>query len=417
MPPVSTSKRSACNRCRNMKLRCPPYEGGDNTLSCGRCLRLGVHCVTSFPRLVRPHPKDNTKTASTISSPCGPGPMPRSNLPPNRRSFAPMDMEFDLGDWTELGVARDQGQGKGQSDMLATPTSTPNSLSSTIPEHIMPFFDSNHHEPIFGNFNLYDLAHAEDPNGATYENSANILALSTLPIPRAPRIESEHRLISLRINLSKQSRQYRAAATTETLDSPESASSCRGKDMGIDQNGSMRPLWFGDALQSISNFLSIIEDCGQELYATTDHHNSSTCPPAISIVIFLDILSAYLEIVAIYDDLCAHLYNKLRACSQGSPLGFQIFPGLQLAGLSVEHSHLQTKILIQVVVHQFEMIEKVLGLPILYRISGRRDTYTGLLKDERGKRLLGIVMEDKCGSNAVNSLRECLKNIEQFIHM
>ncbi|KAI0424000.1 hypothetical protein F5Y09DRAFT_325640 [Xylaria sp. FL1042] len=43
---VSTSKRTACDRCRGHKLRCPPREF--IAQPCGRCTRLGVHCVTTF---------------------------------------------------------------------------------------------------------------------------------------------------------------------------------------------------------------------------------------------------------------------------------------------------------------------------------------------------------------------------------
>ncbi|KAI1271894.1 hypothetical protein F5Y07DRAFT_325663 [Xylaria sp. FL0933] len=43
---VSTSKRTACDRCRGHKLRCPQREF--TTQPCGRCTRLGVYCVTTF---------------------------------------------------------------------------------------------------------------------------------------------------------------------------------------------------------------------------------------------------------------------------------------------------------------------------------------------------------------------------------
>ena len=48
MPPVPTSKRSACNRCRIQKLRCCP--SADGTDACTRCTRLGARCITSYPR-------------------------------------------------------------------------------------------------------------------------------------------------------------------------------------------------------------------------------------------------------------------------------------------------------------------------------------------------------------------------------
>ncbi|KAI0812949.1 hypothetical protein GGR55DRAFT_589813 [Xylaria sp. FL0064] len=43
---VSISKRTACDRCRGHKLRCPQREF--TTQPCGRCTRLGVYCVTTL---------------------------------------------------------------------------------------------------------------------------------------------------------------------------------------------------------------------------------------------------------------------------------------------------------------------------------------------------------------------------------
>jgi hypothetical protein len=48
MASLQTSKRTACDRCRSQKLRCPARELGTN--ACTRCIRLGAWCVTSYPR-------------------------------------------------------------------------------------------------------------------------------------------------------------------------------------------------------------------------------------------------------------------------------------------------------------------------------------------------------------------------------
>ena len=79
--------------------------------------------------------------------------------------------------------------------------------------------------------------------------------------------------------------------------------------------------------------------------------------------------------------------------------GLQIVPDLRLAGFPLQHGTLQIKILIQVIVHQSEMIEKALGLPVEYRVSGRQEHYTGLLggREARGlvKAVMGLVEEEQ----------------------
>jgi len=60
------AKRSACERCRHQKLRCPPRD--QPTEACSRCARLGTNCVTGYPRphgrIVRKGPPARGRTLS-----------------------------------------------------------------------------------------------------------------------------------------------------------------------------------------------------------------------------------------------------------------------------------------------------------------------------------------------------------------
>ncbi|GAB1319600.1 hypothetical protein MFIFM68171_09810 [Madurella fahalii] len=59
-----TAKRYACDRCREQKLRCPRNEPGDIHSTCGRCLRLGTLCVTGGGRpLGRPSAAPNLQSS------------------------------------------------------------------------------------------------------------------------------------------------------------------------------------------------------------------------------------------------------------------------------------------------------------------------------------------------------------------
>ncbi|KAF4625319.1 hypothetical protein G7Y89_g12847 [Cudoniella acicularis] len=104
---------------------------------------------------------------------------------------------------------------------------------------------------------------------------------------------------------------------------------------------------FGETLNNTSNLLAILQS----------YKKSS--PQNLSIIVLLNLLSAYLQIVTIYDKLLQCLCKQL---SSSSPS--QILPGLQLAGFSVQQSNLQTKLLMDVMLHQLAAMEQVLGLPI-----------------------------------------------------
>ena len=63
---TNPSKRSACDRCRNQKLRCPREEHSSE--ACERCIRAGAFCVTSSPRpLGRPSRTDPRSSSGYTS--------------------------------------------------------------------------------------------------------------------------------------------------------------------------------------------------------------------------------------------------------------------------------------------------------------------------------------------------------------
>ncbi|OAA61080.1 Zn(2)-C6 fungal-type DNA-binding domain protein [Niveomyces insectorum RCEF 264] len=49
---TKVAKRSACDRCREKRVRCPRTEQSTSTEPCPRCVRAGVACVTGSPGLL-----------------------------------------------------------------------------------------------------------------------------------------------------------------------------------------------------------------------------------------------------------------------------------------------------------------------------------------------------------------------------
>lgn len=197
------------------------------------------------------------------------------------------------------------------------------------------------------------------------------------------------------------------------------------EDKAMSQEGSYTPTSFGEALNSISDYVAIIQS-----YSTSDRPSSKPREyfpsqqanlPSLSITIILNLLSAYLQIVAIFDSLCLHLAERLGEKSDGTAAGLQTLPGLSIAGFSVDNGKLQTKILMQTIIHQFELIERLLGLPPGLCVSNKRDNSTGLLGDQRGKTLVEALVPNNetqvhidgiFGMKALGSLREQLRLLQ-----
>ena len=190
---------------------------------------------------------------------------------------------------------------------------------------------------------------------------------------------------------------------------------------------------FEHALGDLSEFLVIIQsytskkkvqfpgapdNSGQGFISNSDRR--------ISIVVILNLISAYLQIVVIYDQIFRSLSTRLFETSDGPIGGQRTLPGLRLTGLLVGQGNLQTKILIHAILHQFDLIERLLGLPADLRVTDKPGVYSGLFGDDRARALLGAVtngnriendwcqaqVDDNRLSKALSSLRETIKNIQ-----
>lgn len=329
------------------------------------------------------------------SSPSSSGSRPHQDARP---PSTPVDVEFDAECWSSL--------------MLATPNSTQETFLTIPQDDTASYHSSHHHNISLDDLYVFEPGSLEDASGHTYDTAMNTLSGGTLFSPGDISSDIDHRLAILRINVAK-GFQTTASPETSSLESlpgffwdARSGESDMGQRMGL--------LDFAGALQKISNFLRIIEQYKQEAHEKEDRHDDSE----ISIVTLTDILFTYRGLVSMYDELSTQLYAQLLA-STGEPLpSFQVLPGLQLAGLPVEHGCLQTKILLQAIVHHFEMIERSIGLPRGYRVSSRQEDYSqGLLEGQRGDQLLDILMGNGCERTALTSLRDNLERIKQLINV
>ncbi|CAG8974768.1 hypothetical protein HYALB_00000380 [Hymenoscyphus albidus] len=459
-PTFTTSKRSACNRCRAQKLRCPPREKGEQ--ACERCIRLGAQCVTGY---------------SNISTKGG-GQVAKKQSQGGTTSNRPAPAKLDLGQ--SLGPETVQVPLTISSPFFPSTTSTDNDpatwswagngqahFSPVGPSDTLPFSFPDGNLDLWANALSYlgsanfgegegnlsgDL---EDMGGLSFpeeEQSRNACKPFEVKQPPSPSntshtLETDQRLSTLGLDLSIRLQQC-VVANSRPWDSTNGDSSCssslqrrssaattEGTDaMATDPNeiGSTNCISFGHALRNTSEFVAIIQSYGAGR-STPQSPNSS---PSLGVIATLNVLSVYLQVIAIYDHLLGRLHEQLY--NSTSQAGFnaesfpalQTLPGLQLAGLSVIEGNLQTKILIQAILHQLETIENLLGLPAEFRVADRQDVHTkGLLDDERARILMKAAMtEGRYGTQvamddpqegselgALASLKRNIQNIRQFL--
>ena len=440
-PPISffpTSKRSACDRCRKQKLRCPPRDNA--TQSCLRCVRGSFPCTTGYTKPLGRSGGDGGAASSHN------GAEPPADLIDEMagRVLEGLDMRllepesspstaitFGSADSWTLSTPDNDDQPPGQiwSQTLTQDKDSPN------------FFGSYNHDSLLTNNGLSStapLSNIENRNNTLFDDFNRVFSAPTPSeldrgeqIPYATSItgqqnrtlsssgenvlsgaERDVRLSQLSLDLSRQMQECETKAQHGNTASKDDAPSRNPFDTTIkssaDQSASQP---YGDALRSTSEFLEILlcYDNGntsatavsltQRQSAISDVSNAP-----VNFTYVLNLVSCYLRIIGIFDSLLRQLHEL--QCRKGiTPpdygvvvAGLQILPDLHLAGFPVEQGSLQTKILIQAIEHQFELIERSLGLPVELRVSDRREDYhSGLLQNEWARSLMQAILRGQRG--------------------
>jgi len=244
----------------------------------------------------------------------------------------------------------------------------------------------------------------------------------------------DQRLSKLNLDLSKwlEGRSENSSITELSSDlSPEP-----GGDSGVQGSGQSKLL--SDALSHSSELLAIIQSYGPERRGSMDgsgnNSTSGTKIPRLGIIVTLNVVSVYLQLVAMYEKLFQDLSNQFFDSAADLISDLKPLPTLQLTGFGVQNGHLQTKILIHAILHQFESIERILGLPVEFRVTEKQDEYSGGLFEERnaqdllqaiisgdgaktGEKRYDALPLDDYGFKALPSLREALQRVQISLDM
>lgn len=449
-----TLKRLACDRCRKQKLRCP--SRASDAQPCSRCIRAGVECITGYTRpLGRSHrisygsASRNNLGQSNVSPTPSPQQLHLSTTlqdalaSPSATKYPDTSLKQTLPDpligtassptWFFTGV-EEEGDSLGYDNAL-------DNLADT--HHISP----KHHITIMDNnpeFSWLSPQYIETSEGTCSLASSSLASTTGDSTPSAfstkdvfsktlSRVVCDLRLSQLNVDLCQQAQRNMAAdqqsGRTQVGADRELAEAETGpRYMSGHPDTTGQSKEFGDALCSTSEFMTIMESKLDDIAPKDPSTLHEAHWPLANLTCVLNLISCYLLIVAVFDRLVFRLYEQMICDGNDSPspdssktphsAGPQTFPGLRLASFHVQQSNLQTKILIQIIEHQFQMIERSLGLPVELRVSSdRREPYEeGLLQSGLDEGLLQAVITRHCPmTGPLASLRENIMKMRRLL--
>ncbi|KAK4463579.1 hypothetical protein QBC42DRAFT_265542 [Cladorrhinum samala] len=201
-----------------------------------------------------------------------------------------------------------------------------------------------------------------------------------------------------------------------------------------------------EALQSTASFMAILKrlsststvrspgswsasDSGVSAMGSSIKHGPAASPPSpLNTATYLLLLSTYLQVMQLYNIIFCRLAEYLTDATEESMSGFQSQPDLRLAGLPAMPNRLYIKVLVQVIDHHVEGIERLMGLAAEYRISGRASPAGGIFSEQDVIGLLQTVMggsnggdgglENKnTGRSLVVSLRDNMAKVQELLRV
>jgi hypothetical protein len=248
--------------------------------------------------------------------------------------------------------------------------------------------------------------------------------------------QSSTRLSSLNFDLSKRLDQCLGSNSENSLMLYEHGMETGSRNDSVTSNPGVNGV-FENALGDLSEFLAIIQSYAAKRNipsarpATRDHSSQGASGTGsipnqrISLVVFMNLISAYLQIIGIYEKI----FRTLSMSLSGGLVDFNSGRNtdLRVTGLSLGQGTLHTKLLVHAVLHQFDVIERMLGLPVELRVTEKEGVYRGLFEDDRARGLLGAVSnesrvengwgsgqlntDDRSSLSVLSSLRESLRMV------
>ncbi|KAI3317855.1 hypothetical protein HD806DRAFT_359087 [Xylariaceae sp. AK1471] len=434
------SRRTACDRCRELKLRCPRLEEDSSDTSCTRCDRAGAMCITSSSR-----PLGRPRITAPIS------PVMASDERRKRPRESPSHVHTHSVDRAPAWNSMDDYP----------------SFLNTIPTAVTSIFDLPGDRPLRGpsvQSESFDLPFGDDDgllsslstlrhqfspqsNGANQMGPIDISAGSidmgavnrpsgSASVPSETytfdRLSSQPPIVSLSRLSETISRQI-SCLDTYTWGGPSEPGPCMDKLNEMSEN----PI--AQALHATADYIKALE----RLLSPTEMYKSPTTDSAVSLSAprglqtpdsllspetpffmtptLLIILSNYLQLLVLHDAILSRVYQSL--CELQDPTKFfQNAPEFSMSiGIPAMKGHLYLKIIIQVIEHHIDHMERLIGLPAEFRLSGQPTTSGILSGNVIALNLLHMAMTQldctpkRSGESIVASLKSNLEGVQRLV--
>ncbi|KAI1126744.1 hypothetical protein F5Y10DRAFT_244242 [Nemania abortiva] len=466
------TRRTACDRCRELKLRCPRLEEDTPGTSCARCDRAGALCVTGRSRpLGRPRVAVPVSASSTPASAPAPAPAPapiQSSASDERRKRPRKSPSLVARHSVDRNPARAlmddypsfldavpnvvtsmldlTGPGdrpsRGSSDQ---PEQQPFDLQfgdddgflsslSTLRQQFSPQSTNGNRAGSLdfaaGPFDVGAVNRAGNGSGASV--LGDMPAFDRLPSQPAD-IVAPIPIVGLsRLNESV-SHQI-ACLGMYTWGGPTQLEFCVDKVNETHENPIAQALHTtADYSKALEQLLTQPQSSSSTacLYKSPDTDSAISVPtpdppspPAeysLTTPILLLVLSIYFQLLVLHDAILDRVCQSLRQLQDPTKF-FQNGPEFTIShGMPAMKGHLYLKILVQAIEHHIDHAERLIGLPAEYRLSGQPAASGMLSGNAAAVSLLQVAMTQiecipqRSGESIVASLKSNLKSIQRLV--
>ncbi|KAK2030765.1 hypothetical protein LX32DRAFT_637837 [Colletotrichum zoysiae] len=450
------AKRSACDRCREHKLRCLRSQCQTDG-PCVRCARAGASCVTGPPRPLgrsrssinrndAPQPHGSRKARHSVFIPVT---VPKSTHKVSRASVPEPDDESETTAGSAAqGLTSPQTHGVGGVECFPDPLDMDTDFCSMLfdarrsgietPDVVADALDLG----FPGNAACSDFVSGPDPgtsavdgdlaglhDGEQPPTSKSLLAPSVTndmdfyvdpdfllpPLPGSaldigntitpqPSLGSSDALAQLaRLNESIAHKLSQAKSLVLSAPPPNLIQLCVAKATDLQGNCMLQ------TLESTSELAAIVK----QIISPIQDHDA----PPFNVPVILMCLSAHIQLLQVYSSIFLHLYRFLSGLDD--ILGFfENLPGFtHISGLPTIKGDLYIKIIIQVTQHNISSVERYIGLPAELRLSAGRSSSKSLLSYVDSPEVFQGIMNQACGPSEksgqalVETLRARIRNV------
>ncbi|KAI1132428.1 hypothetical protein F5Y10DRAFT_208032 [Nemania abortiva] len=443
MAAVVSSRRFACDRCRDQKLKCLRERLDPDR--CDRCLRANSECVT-------------TPTSIARSSPANPPSTNRKRKHPGQRptpstTHASMDSLTDVAtlrsttgsaEWPQAwdGLIHNMDCGDGFDDMMM-PSLDPELFTASAATSAYALLPPQSTSP-------FDLTPGEDEGGTREDpgqtdarkRNSEPVGLSLGGVLRSGTAQSSssenyspgsciHRLSGTNLSLIAQLSRIDQGPPGVTLDMLISR---------LDESDPSSTSPVEDMLSSTREFIQVLEvvsggpasSSGPSSPGRVSNSNSSESPTNLSsktldgnrsvdITTLLLVLSCYVQVLRLYVILFSHLHQFLQEIAESDDPTLCPLPDMGFGNFMVESGNLQATLFIQIIMSLFERLESLIGLPSELRITMRVVDRGGLFVDKDFQSVVKTVLSKdevgrpENGKGGVASLRKHMKDAVRLL--